>query len=60
MPIKTKNEASLNKIEETLNAKGIKHYKWVEQPENFPTALATIPVFRSQLGDAFKKCQLYK
>ncbi|KAJ1822037.1 hypothetical protein LPJ56_003142, partial [Coemansia sp. RSA 2599] len=56
--LETKNEASLLKMAENLKEKNIPFYLWIEQPENIPTCLATIPVVRSDLGDALKKCSL--
>ncbi|KAJ2249846.1 hypothetical protein GGI13_004159 [Coemansia sp. RSA 455] len=52
--LETKNEASLFKVADGLKQQGIPYYLWVEQPENTPTCLATIPVMRSDLGDALK------
>ncbi|KAJ2797935.1 peptidyl-tRNA hydrolase domain-containing protein 1 [Coemansia helicoidea] len=54
----TKNEASLLKLADALAQKGIPFYLWTEQPENTPTCLATVPVLRSDLGDALKRCSL--
>ncbi|KAJ2347042.1 hypothetical protein GGF43_004847 [Coemansia sp. RSA 2618] len=58
--LETKNEASLLKMAENLKQKDIPYYLWTEQPENIPTCLATVPVMRSDLGDALKKCSLMR
>ncbi|KAJ1849302.1 hypothetical protein LPJ73_003758 [Coemansia sp. RSA 2703] len=58
--LETKNEASLLKMAENLKQRNIPFHLWIEQPENIPTCLATIPVMRSDLGDALKKCQLMR
>jgi len=39
---------------------GVLHKLWVEQPENYPTCLATKPYRRSQASAHFKKLQLCK
>lgn len=54
----TKNETSLLKMAENLAQQNIPYYLWTEQPESIPTCLATVPVMRSDLGDALKKCSL--
>ncbi|KAJ1952834.1 hypothetical protein DL89DRAFT_267358 [Linderina pennispora] len=58
--LETKNENSLLKMADNLKQQGIPYYLWTEQPENIPTCLATVPVMRSDLGDALKKCQLMR
>ncbi|KAJ1875322.1 hypothetical protein LPJ57_004699 [Coemansia sp. RSA 486] len=58
--LETKNEASLLKMADNLKEKNIPYHLWIEQPENIPTCLATVPVMRSDLGDALKKCSLLR
>ncbi|KAJ1905666.1 hypothetical protein IWQ60_012234 [Tieghemiomyces parasiticus] len=58
--LETKNEASLRKAAEGLQAKGIDYYMWVEQPENILTCLATAPTQRSLVSEVTKKCQLWR
>ncbi|KAJ1819336.1 hypothetical protein LPJ60_003826 [Coemansia sp. RSA 2675] len=58
--LETKNEASLVKVADSLKQQDIPYYLWVEQPENTPTCLATVPVMRSDLGDALKRCSLLR
>ncbi|KAJ1752630.1 hypothetical protein LPJ78_000718 [Coemansia sp. RSA 989] len=53
--LETKNETSLLKMADNLRLKNIPFYLWTEQPENIPTCLATVPIMRSDLGDALKK-----
>lgn len=61
--LQTKNEGSLEKLAEALTAHNIPFKKWIEQPENIPTALATAPLAsRSpEVLEVFKKtCSLYR
>ncbi|KAJ2398498.1 hypothetical protein GGI23_003200 [Coemansia sp. RSA 2559] len=58
--METKNEASLLKVAASLKEKNVPFYLWIEQPENMPTCLATVPVVRSDLGDSMKKCSLMR
>ncbi|KAJ2706881.1 peptidyl-tRNA hydrolase domain-containing protein 1 [Coemansia sp. IMI 203386] len=41
--LETKNEASLLKMADNLKEKNIPYHLWIEQPENIPTCLATVP-----------------
>ena len=54
------SEESLKKLEETLKENNIDHKLWVEQPENFPTCLATKPYQKDIVQNYFKKFKLYK
>ncbi|KAI8853029.1 hypothetical protein BC829DRAFT_383559 [Chytridium lagenaria] len=56
----TKDEKGLEKIAASLQEAGIIHHKWVEQPENIPTCIATGPYYRDEVQQYFKKCQLFK
>eukprot|EP01134_Creolimax_fragrantissima_P003414 CFRG3414T1 len=58
--MEVKNESQLLKLSELLKCRNIVHRVWTEQPENYVTALATIPYTKEQFGDAFKKCQLMR
>ncbi|KAI9478633.1 MAG: peptidyl-tRNA hydrolase II domain-containing protein [Benjaminiella poitrasii] len=61
--LETKNEGSLEKLAEVLQTYNVSFKKWIEQPENIPTALATAPLrSRSpEVLEAFKKyCSLYR
>jgi peptidyl-tRNA hydrolase len=56
--LETKNAGSLDKLAATLDAEGVEHVVWVEQPEGIRTCLATRPYRRSAVGGYFKKCNL--
>ncbi|ORE16381.1 hypothetical protein BCV71DRAFT_183527 [Rhizopus microsporus] len=61
--LETKNEGSLDKLADVLSQHQIPYKRWIEQPENIPTALATAPLRgRSpEVQEAFKKfCSLYR
>ncbi|CDS06726.1 hypothetical protein LRAMOSA09253 [Lichtheimia ramosa] len=61
--LETKNAGSLEKLEEALAGHEIPTYKWIEQPENIPTALATMPIGERspEVKAIFKKyCSLYR
>jgi hypothetical protein len=58
--LEVKGEAQLLSLSEKLEAAGVRHKLWVEQPENFPTCLATKPYRRSAVGQHLKKLQLCK
>ncbi|KXN74001.1 putative peptidyl-tRNA hydrolase PTRHD1-like protein [Conidiobolus coronatus NRRL 28638] len=58
--LETKNENSINKLIEQLEARNIAHYKWIEQPENIVTSIALLPITKEEIGDCLKKCQLWK
>ncbi|CEP17580.1 hypothetical protein [Parasitella parasitica] len=61
--LETKNEGSLEKLAAVLTEHQIPFKKWIEQPENIATALATAPLSpRSpEVLEAFKKCcSLYR
>ena len=57
--LEVKGEAQLASLAGRLEAAGIAHFVWIEQPENIATALATSPARKSALAPHFKKaCQL--
>ncbi|KAI9594002.1 peptidyl-tRNA hydrolase II domain-containing protein [Syncephalis fuscata] len=58
--LETKSLATLETVCEKLTALQIQHYRWVEQPENILTCIATQPTRRSILQEAIKKCQLWR
>ncbi|KAJ3693451.1 hypothetical protein LUZ60_008931 [Juncus effusus] len=58
--LEVKGETQLRDISKKLDANGIKHKLWIEQPENFPTCLATRPCPKSQVAPLFKKLKLCK
>lgn len=58
--LEVKDEAALRKLAEALSQGGVKHKVWVEQPEDFPTCLATKPYAKADVAQYFKKYQLSK
>ncbi len=58
--MEVKNESQLLKVCDALDKTGILYKRWVEQPENLLTGIATIPYVREQLGDALKPCSLFR
>ena len=58
--LEVKGEAQLRNLSKKLHDAGIDHKLWVEQPEDFPTALATKPYPKSVVGPHVKKLQLCK
>lgn len=57
--LQVKNENQLRNLAKDLEDHNISHYLWTEKPEMIPTAIATKPYRRSELGDLLKKCQLF-
>ena len=51
---------SLETDVEKLRQEGIAHTLWLEQPENFPTAVALKPYPRERVASLLKKYQLFK
>ena len=58
--IQASNQEELEKLSQDLTASKIDHKLWVEQPENFPTCLATKPYPKQQIQSFFKKLKLFK
>eukprot|EP00197_Chlamydomonas_leiostraca_P007025 CAMPEP_0202861616 /NCGR_PEP_ID=MMETSP1391-20130828/2955_1 /ASSEMBLY_ACC=CAM_ASM_000867 /TAXON_ID=1034604 /ORGANISM="Chlamydomonas leiostraca, Strain SAG 11-49" /LENGTH=149 /DNA_ID=CAMNT_0049541033 /DNA_START=145 /DNA_END=594 /DNA_ORIENTATION=- len=58
--LEVKGESQLKELSAKLEEAGIKHKLWTEQPENYPTCLATKPYPKSQVAPHFKKLQLCK
>ncbi|KAG6513630.1 putative peptidyl-tRNA hydrolase PTRHD1 [Zingiber officinale] len=58
--LEVKGETQLRNLSEKLKSEGVDHKLWIEQPENFPTCLATRPYPKSQLASFFKKLKLCK
>ncbi|RKP24338.1 peptidyl-tRNA hydrolase II domain-containing protein [Syncephalis pseudoplumigaleata] len=56
----TKSLATLETVSERLKALDVQHYRWIEQPEDLLTCIATQPTRRSTIQDAIKKCQLWR
>jgi hypothetical protein len=58
--LEVKGEAQLRTLSARLEEAGVLHKLWVEQPEDFPTCLATKPYHKSEVAQHFKKFQLCK
>jgi len=58
--LEIKGEAQLRTLAERLAEAGVAHKLWVEQPEDFPTCLATAPAHKSAVSSHFKKLKLCK
>ena len=53
-------EAQLRDLATKLEAAGILHKLWIEQPEDFPTCLATAPYPKGTVAPLVKKLKLCK
>ena len=53
-------EAQLREIAAAMEAAGVVHKLWVEQPEDFVTALATAPALKGRVAPLVKKLKLCK
>ncbi|PON73044.1 Peptidyl-tRNA hydrolase, PTH [Parasponia andersonii] len=58
--LEVKGETQILNLSAKLTAGGIAHKLWIEQPENFPTCLATKPYPKSIVSPYFKKLKLCK
>ncbi|XP_062184324.1 uncharacterized protein LOC133888188 [Phragmites australis] len=58
--LEVKGETQLKNLAEKLEAAGVQHKLWIEQPENIPTCIATAPCPKSQVSSFFKKLKLCK
>ncbi|CAL5069819.1 unnamed protein product [Urochloa decumbens] len=58
--LEVKGETQLKNLAEKLQAVGVRHKVWIEQPENIPTCIATAPCPKSQVSSFFKKLKLCK
>lgn len=58
--LQAKDEAELATVSSSLDAAGLKHWRWVELPENVPTAIATVPYPKAQFGDVLRRLRLFK
>ncbi|KAL5559392.1 hypothetical protein UlMin_035603 [Ulmus minor] len=58
--LEVKGEPQILNLSEKLKAGDIAHKLWIEQPENFPTCLATKPYPKSIVSSYFKKLKLCK
>lgn len=60
MVLEIKGREQLEKLSEKLSQEGVAHKLWNEQPENFPTCIATKPCDKGEIGHHFKKLKLCK
>eukprot|EP00118_Oscarella_pearsei_P028057 m.311496 g.311496 ORF g.311496 m.311496 type:complete len:118 (+) comp73270_c0_seq1:18-371(+) len=51
---------ALTNLAELLKKNDVIHRVWIEQPENFPTCLATKPYAKEKVQSFFKKFKLFK
>lgn len=58
--LEVKGEQQLHTLSNRLTEQKIAHKLWIEQPENFPTCLATAPCSKAEVQQHFKKFQLCK
>lgn len=56
--LEVKGETQLNNLAKKLEAGGVAHKLWMEQPENYPTCLATKPYLKSEVASFFKSLKL--
>ncbi|KAJ7370492.1 peptidyl-tRNA hydrolase domain-containing protein 1 [Desmophyllum pertusum] len=54
------SQSELEKLSQDLSANQIDHKLWIEQPEDYPTCLATKPYPKQQIQSFFKKLKLFK
>lgn len=55
-----KDEESLKELSQMLTTSQVDFKLWVEQPENFPTCLATRPYPKEEIQQYFKQFKLMK
>ena len=60
MVLEIKGEAQLVNLAAKLKEAGVWHRVWIEQPEGYPTCLATKPYRKSDVAVHFKKLNLCK
>lgn len=58
--LEVKGETQLVNLAKKLTDAGVDFKLWNEQPENYPTCLATRPYPKGQVAQLFKKCNLAK
>lgn len=56
--LEVKGETQLTNLAKKLEAGGVAHKLWMEQPENYPTCLATKPYRKSEVASVFKSLKL--
>jgi len=58
--LEAKDSKSLVTLAERLSEQGIDHKMWIEQPENYPTCIATKPYPKDEIQQYFKQFKLFK
>lgn len=58
--LEVKGEEQLRNVAAKLEQAGVRHKLWVEQPEDFPTCVATAPYPKSVVAPLLKKLKLCK
>ncbi|CAK9866889.1 unnamed protein product [Sphagnum jensenii] len=58
--LEVKGEIQIQNLSKKLEAAGITHKLWIEQPEDIPTCLATKPYPKSEVSAHFKNLKLCK
>ena len=58
--LEIKGEEQMLNLASKLRDAGVRHKLWVEQPENFPTCLATAPLEKDSIQQHFKRLKLCK
>ena len=53
-------ETEMDEFSRLLKENSIEHYRWVEQPENIPTAIAVKPYYKQDVEQFFSKLKLYR
>ncbi|KAK1438333.1 hypothetical protein QVD17_04140 [Tagetes erecta] len=56
--LEVKGETQLKNLSDKLTSNNIAHKLWIEQPENYPTCLASKPYPKSVVSSFFKKLKL--
>ena len=54
------SEIALNELSDKLTLKGVEFKLWTEQPENFPTSLASRPYPQTEIKPIFSGLKLFK
>ncbi|EDO42819.1 predicted protein [Nematostella vectensis] len=58
--LEAKDRDEIESLSRFLTVDSIDHKLWIEQPENFPTCLATKPYAKEDIQKYFKKFKLFK
>mmetsp|Transcript_6502 Transcript_6502/g.27042 ORF Transcript_6502/g.27042 Transcript_6502/m.27042 type:complete len:174 (-) Transcript_6502:25-546(-) len=58
--LEVKGETQLVNLGKKLEEAGVAYKLWYEQPEDYPTCLATRPYRKDEVSALFKKCNLAK